>query len=255
MDSQEEPFSILSRWTTWETLWSARFQQLAADAMQAADPGHGIDHVNRVVANAKRLGELEQADPFIVMPSAWLHDCILIAKNSPDRSLASRLAAAKARVLLSDVNYPNEYELAIQHAIESHSFSAAIECQTIEAKVVQDADRLEALGSIGIARCLMTAGSLGQALYNLEEPFPVSRIPDDRKQSIDHFFAKLFKLPATMKTKSGRCEADKRVDIMVAFLEQLSEEIGAQAGSFQQALQNTTQEHAPAASHVLNPSP
>ncbi len=242
MDSQENLVDLASRWNDWETYWSSHFQQLAADAMQAADPGHGIDHVTRVVANAKRVGELEQSDPFIVMPSAWLHDCVLIPKNSPDRSRASRLAADKARWLLSEINYPNEYELAIYHAIESHSFSAAIECQTIEAKVVQDADRLEALGSIGIARCLMTAGSLGQALYDIEEPFPVSRIPDDRKQSIDHFFTKLFKLPATMKTNSGRREADKRVNIMVAFLEQLSEEIGVPVGSFKQALQASMRE-------------
>lgn len=239
MDSQEQMNDIASSWKAWESHWSLIFKQLANEAMQAADPGHGLDHVSRVVSNAERLGQLEQADPFIVMPSAWLHDCVLIPKNSPDRSRASRLAAAKARLLLSDANYPIEYEQAIQHAIESHSFSAAIECQTIEAKVVQDADRLEALGSIGIARCLMTAGSLGQTLYDIEEPFPVSRIPDDRKQSIDHFFAKLFKLPATMKTNSGRCEADKRVNIMVAFLEQLSEEIGAKVGSFRQALQNS----------------
>ena len=214
------------RWSRWKSEWLAVFNNLASEAMKTADPGHGIDHVTRVVGNAESLGLLEKVDPFVVLPSAWLHDCILIAKNSLDRARASRLAAARARELLNEISYPKEYQLAIEHAIESHSFSAAIECRTIEAKVVQDADRLEALGSIGIARCLMTAGSLGQALYHIEEPFPVSRIPDDRKQSIDHFFAKLFKLPATMKTNAGRIEADKRVGVMVAFLEQLSTELG-----------------------------
>ncbi len=213
-------------WADWRQRWSSSFRDQATDAMRGADPGHGIDHVSRVVGNAERLGKLENANPFIVLPSAWLHDCVLVAKNSPDRNKASRLAAARAREVLVTIKYPIVYYDDITHAIESHSFSAAIECKTIEAQVVQDADRLEALGSIGIARCLMTAGSLGQALYDLDEPFPVTRKPDDRKQSIDHFFSKLFTLPATMKTQAGRAEAQVRVSIMVAFLEQLSDELG-----------------------------
>jgi uncharacterized protein len=178
----------------------------------------------------------------VLMPAAWLHDCVLVPKNSPDRCKASRFAAAKAVELLQAISYPSAHVEAIVHAIEAHSFSAAIDCKSIEAEVVQDADRLEALGSIGIARCLMTAGSLGQALYQLDEPFPVTREANDRQQSIDHFFAKLFKLPATMKTKSGRAEAVERVGIMVAFLEQLGQEIGVPRETVRQAIHriNTT---------------
>ena len=204
--------------------------------MRSADPGHGIDHVSRVVRTAERLARLEHAHPMVVMPSAWLHDCVLVAKNSPERSKASQLAAYKAQELLDTIEYPNEFRTDIGHAIESHSFSAAIECQSMEAKVVQDADRLEALGAIGIARCLMTAGSLGQALYDINEPFPMTRIPDDRRQSIDHFFAKLFRLPVTMKTETGRAEALQRVDIMKMFLNQLAKEIGLPPDSLEQSL-------------------
>ncbi len=226
-------------WADWSNQWARAFHGQAALAMQNADPGHGMDHVSRVVSNAQRLGELEDASPHVLMPAAWLHDCVLIPKNSPDRGKASRLAAAKARELLQSMSYPDAHVEAIVHAIEAHSFSAAIDCRTIEAEVVQDADRLEALGSIGIARCLMTAGSLGQAFYHLEEPFPITRMPDDRQQSIDHFFAKLFKLPTTMKTKTGRAEAHERVGIMVAFLEQLSFEIGIPRESVAQAMRAT----------------
>jgi uncharacterized protein len=215
-----------STWADWSGKWARVFQEQAALAMRDADPGHGLDHVSRVVGNARQIGMLEHANPFILLPAAWLHDCVLVPKNSPERSKASRLAAAQTRIILQNVSYPEAYVEAIVHAIEAHSFSAAIDCKTIEAEVVQDADRLEALGAIGIARCLMTAGSLGQPLYHLDEPFPVTRVPDDRQQSIDHFFAKLLKLPATMKTKTGRAEAIERVRIMIAFLEQLSQEIG-----------------------------
>jgi len=204
--------------------------------MQTADPGHGLDHVVRVVENAERLSLIENANPFVVGPAAWLHDCVLVAKNSPERSRASRLAAAKAIELLKSSDYPSSYESEILHAIEAHSFSAALDCRTLEARIVQDADRLEALGSIGIARCLMTAGAIGQALYDLDEPFPITRIADDRKQSVDHFFVKLFKLPATMKTEAGRVEAQKRITIMVQFLDQLANELGIATGALDRAL-------------------
>lgn len=223
MTSNSETESV---WDDWRQRWSRTLRDQAKLAMREADPGHGIDHVTRVVGNAQHIGMLEHANPFVVMPAAWLHDCVLVAKNSPDRSKASRLAAINARAIIETLEYPSEHHDEIVHAIEAHSFSAAIECKSIEAQVVQDADRLEALGSIGIARCLMTAGSLRQSLYDLDEPFPVTRKPDDRQQSIDHFFAKLFKLPATMKTRAGGAEAHNRVTIMVAFLEQLSAELG-----------------------------
>ena len=228
-------------WNNWHQQWRVLFCEQATNAMRTADPGHGIDHVSRVVGNAERLGILEHANPFIVLPAAWLHDCVLIPKDSPERSKASRLAAIKARELLGILEYPRNFHDGIVHAIESHSFSAAIECKTIEAQVVQDADRLEALGSIGIARCLMTAGSLGQALYNVNEPFPVERDADDRNNSIDHFFAKLFRLPATMKTTAGRSEAQQRIDVMLEFLKQLANDIGEPIGNLEAAMRRISQ--------------
>jgi uncharacterized protein len=90
---------------------------------------------------------------------------------------------------------------------------------------LQDADRLEALGAIGLARCLMTGGAMGQRLYHPDEPFPVNREPRDDQQSVDHFFAKLLRLPSTMKTEAGRKIARDRADFLVRFLEQLADEI------------------------------
>ena len=165
-------------------------------------------------------------NPSVVLPAAWLHDCVAVPKNSPLRSHASRLAAERANELLSEAGYPLEFLPAIHHCIEAHSFSAKIDCLTGEAKVVQDADRLEALGAIGIARCLMTGGSLGQRLYDPDEPLPINRPARDDLQSVDHFFAKLFRLPATMQTEAGRREALQRTQMMQLFLEQLCREIG-----------------------------
>jgi len=111
------------------------------------------------------------------------------------------------------------------HAVEGHSFSANIEVKTIEAKIVQDADRLDGLGAIGIARCFATAGLLKRAFYSSEDPFCDARAPDDSQFTVDHFFKKLFKTAETMKTSSGIEEGHKRVAMMKGYLSSLRSEV------------------------------
>ena len=205
--------------------WEAKLRGLIA-VDEVADAAHDLLHIDRVVANAKRLAAAEKAQLEIVVPAAYLHDCVAVSKDSPQRNQASQLAAQRALGLLADLGYPLGYTVDIGHAIEAHSFSAQIEARTIEAKVVQDADRLEALGAVGIARCLQTGGALQRPLYDSTEPFPRRRTADDFTNSIDHFFVKLLKLPATMKTTSGRLEAEERRDFMLVYLRQLAREIG-----------------------------
>jgi uncharacterized protein len=211
----------------WQSEWGQVIERLAREAMIAADAAHGIEHVQRVVGNAIQLSYGTLANPCVVLPAAWLHDSVSVPKNSPDRSRASTLAASHARELLWRVAYPECWIEPIAHCIAAHSFSAGIACQTLEAELVQDADRLEALGAIGIARCLMTGGSMGQRLYHPNDPFPLERPPSDCEQSIDHFFAKLLGLHRTMRTEPGRVEAVRRTRFLVQFLEQLASEIGA----------------------------
>ena len=205
--------------------WEAKLCALIVDD-ETRDAAHDLLHIERVVANARRLAEEEGARLEVVVPAAYLHDCVVVRKDSPQRSQASRLAAHRAGVLLAEAGYPAGFVPAIRHAIEAHSFSAQIEARTLEAKVVQDADRLEALGAVGIARCLQTGGTLQRPLYDAAEPFPQQRIPDDFENSIDHFFVKLLKLPATMQTASGKREAVSRKDFMLLYLQQLGREIG-----------------------------
>jgi uncharacterized protein len=208
------------------TEWEARFAAFLHEQENVSDKAHDEGHVRRVVANAKKLAETEGADLAVVLPAAWLHDCVTIAKNSPQRSSASRLAAERAGEFLRSVGYPAEHIAAIEHAIEAHSFSARVAPHTIEAKVVQDADRLEALGAVGIARTLITGGANRTPFYDFAEPFPVTRVPDDRTSIIDHFFTKLLKLADTMQTASGRAAAQQRAEFLKQFLTQLGTEIG-----------------------------
>ena len=210
----------------WDKRWLPRVREFLDIQMHGVDAGHGIEHVQRVVSNAILLAEGSDAHVDVILPAAWLHDCVSVPKNSPMRSQASRLAAAKASEFLTAIGYENRWIAEITHCIEAHSFSAGIPCNTIEAEIVQDADRLEALGAIGLARCLMTGGSMGQRLYEPTEPFPVNRPPRDTEQSVDHFFAKLLGLHETMKTAAGRSEAVRRTEFLKVFLRELAREIG-----------------------------
>jgi uncharacterized protein len=206
--------------------WETRFAAFLVEQENASDAAHDEGHVRRVVANARKLAEAEGADLAVVLPAAWLHDCVVIAKNSLERGSASRLAAERAGELLRAAGYPAQHIPAIQHAIEAHSFSAGVAPQTLEAKVVQDADRLEALGAVGIARTLITGGANGTPLYDLAEPFPVTRVADDGTSIVDHFFTKLLRLADTMQTASGRAEAQQRAQFLKQFLSQMGSEIG-----------------------------
>ena len=190
------------------------------------DPAHDISHVQRVVQNTLRLTEAENGNLTVTLPAAWLHDCISVAKDSPLRKQASKLAADEAVRFLETLEYPTALLPAVHHAIEAHSFSANIETESLEARIVQDADRLEAVGAIGITRCFLTGGTLGTPLYDPEDPFADNREPNDRQFTLDHFYCKLLGLVDTMKTEAGRHEAIKRTEYMQAFLDQLGDEIG-----------------------------
>jgi uncharacterized protein len=126
---------------------------------------------------------------------------------------------------LCSIEFPADLVEEITHAIEAHSFSAGIAPRTPEARVVQDADRLDSLGAIGIARCLLVGGRLDLPLCAADDPFCDERLPDDGRYTIDHFYAKLLKLPATMQTEAGRAEAERRAALMRRYLDDLRAEI------------------------------
>jgi uncharacterized protein len=190
------------------------------------DPAHDLAHFRRVVATAKRLAAEEQARLEVVIPAAWFHDFVNVPKNDPRRSQASRLSAVAACEYLREIEYPERYIPEIHHAIEAHSFSARIDPTTPEASVVQDADRLDGLGAIGIARCFSVAGLLKRKIYNLDDPFGLSRELDDLDYTVDHFYVKLFKTAETLRSTAGRAEGMRRALHMREFLQELAREIG-----------------------------
>ncbi|MGL4860457.1 MAG: metal-dependent phosphohydrolase, partial [Enterobacteriaceae bacterium] len=113
----------------------------------------------------------------------------------------------------------------VADAIHSHSFSANIAPETLEAKILQDADRLEALGAIGLARVFYTAGRLHHKLFDDSDPFALNRPLNDKAYAVDHFYTKLFKLPDTFHTDQGKRMAKERVAILSDYIENLKKEL------------------------------
>ncbi|RMA78805.1 HD domain-containing protein [Umboniibacter marinipuniceus] len=197
-------------------------------SIESADPAHDFAHIERVVSMAKNLATAECADLNIVVPAAWFHDSVAVAKNSPDRPIASKLAAEKAREALKRLNYSKTLIPAIEHAIIAHSFSANIPPRSLEAKIVQDADRMDALGAVGVARCMLVGGAIGRTLYEPSDPLCEHRSPEDLKYTVDHFFTKLLHIGKTMNTESAKREALRRTNYMRDFLIQLKRDIHAE---------------------------
>jgi len=210
----------------------AEWREIFHDHMQsmdhAFDSAHKIDHVTRVTNTALQLAEMEGAKLEIVLPAVMLHDSLPIDKFASSTKNSIYISTENSLNLLKSWGYPQELFLSIEHAILAHSFSANITPQTLEAKVVQDADRLDALGAIGIARTLAVGFKQGNPLYNKDEPFPINRDANDRDNILDHFYVKLLRLPALLHTKAAKMEADARIKTMEIFLRDLAREIGAE---------------------------
>ena len=214
----------------WEKGFEAKVREAAAEETTQTgriDPAHDHAHFLRVVTTAKRLALEEGAKLEVVIPAAWLHDLVNVPKDDPRRSVASKLSGIQAVDYLRGAGYPEVYLEDIRHAIEAHSYSARIEAKTPEAAVVQDADRLDGLGAIGIARVFTVGGLLGRRIYEPGDPFGNSeRTLDDLENTLDHFFVKLFKTAETLRTRAGMEEGKRRVEAMRGYLKELGRELG-----------------------------
>ncbi|HJJ22273.1 MAG TPA: HD domain-containing protein [Nitrosopumilus sp.] len=189
------------------------------------DSAHDFEHTMRVYKNARKICKKEKANEKLVLSAALLHDIVLYPKSDKRSKTSSIESAKKSKKILEKFAFSKDEITIISDAIRDHSFSQNKIPKTIEGKILQDADRLDALGAIGIARVFATGGSLKRPFYNIDDPFCKRRIPDDKTWAIDHFFRKLLTLESLMNTKSGKTEAKKRTRILEEFLNQLKQEI------------------------------
>ena len=189
------------------------------------DSAHDFEHVMRVYKNAQKICKTEKANKTLVLIVVLLHDIASYPKSDKRSKTSSIKSADKSKEILEKYNLSKEDIKIISDAINDHSFSQNKIPVTIEGKILQDADRLDALGAIGIARVFATGGSLNRPFYNTDDPFCKKRIPNDQIWTVDHFFQKLLRLESLMNTKSGKVEAKKRTKILKEFLYQLKQEV------------------------------
>lgn len=189
------------------------------------DPSHDLAHIRRVLSHAKAIHEKEGGDWRIIEAAIWFHDLVNLPKDHPERDKASRMSAEQARPILSEMGYDAATLDAIGHAIEAHSFSANITPLTLEARILQDADRLDSLGAIGIARTFSVSGALGRSLFHPTDPKATDRDQDDRQYGLDHFPLKLFKIADSLHTAEAKKMAEKRISFMKDFYDQIADEI------------------------------
>jgi len=189
------------------------------------DSAHDFDHIMRVFKNAQKICKKENAHEKLVLSAVLLHDIVSYPKSDKRSKLSSIKSAEKSKKILKKFNFTKEEIQTISYAIRDHSFSRNKIPVTIEGKILQDADRLDAIGAIGIARVFAVSGSEKRPFYNVKDPFCKNRVPNDEIWALDHFYRKLFKLESLMNTKSGKIEAKKRTKVLKDFLNELKKEI------------------------------
>ena len=189
------------------------------------DPAHDFEHIMRVYKNAQKIAKKEKANTKLVLVAALLHDVISFPKSDHRSKASSTKSAIEAQKILKKYDYSNDEIKLVSDAIHDHSFSKGVVPRTIEGKVLQDADRLDALGAIGIARTFAVGGSEKRPFYSKHDAFCHIRKPDDQNWTLDHFYKKLLLLEKKMNTKSAKIEARRRTKIMKKFLNDLKKEL------------------------------
>jgi uncharacterized protein len=198
-----------------------KLKKFAEQKMKKNDPAHDFEHIMRVYHNAEKICKNEYGNKKLILSAVLLHDVVKI-RNKKNSALQSAKISEK---ILRNNSFSNDEIIIICDAIKDHSFSKGKTPSTIEGKILQDADRLDAMGAIGLARVFSFSGSNNRSFYHPLDPFSKNRILNDKKWALDHFFEKLLLLESKMNTKTGKLLAKKRTKILKNFLKEIKNEI------------------------------
>jgi uncharacterized protein len=198
----------------------------AKKILSGRDPAHDFYHIMRVYKNAEMIGPPEGSNMDILLPAVLLHDLVIYPKGSSKSSRSSDESADLAEDILHRHGYSQYQITRICYCIRVHSYTKRVVPASLEARILQDADRLDALGAIGIARTFSVGGSENRTLYNPNDPFcRLNRNLDDKQWTLDHFQTKLLKLEGSMHTKTAKKIARERTRFMILFMRQMQKEI------------------------------
>jgi len=184
---------------------------------------HDKSHVERVYNLAVQIGKEENADLDVVKAAALLHD---IARAMEDEGRIEDHAtegAKMARKVLEESNFPKEKIEKVMHCIEVHRFKKGMEAKSLEAKILQDADRLDIIGAIGLARVFTRGGWSNIPIHDPSTP-PKQKYDGKSLSSVNHIYEKILKVKDTIHTNAAKEIAEERHRFVEKFLEKLFKE-------------------------------
>ena len=203
----------------------------AREYYRGAESGHDFDHVLRVLALAERLARVEGAEVEIVRAAALLHDIARADEDAANSGDHAQMAAERARALLLARGVVPERAEAVAHAIAAHRFRGSIAPQTLEAKILFDADKLDSIGAIGIARAYAISGVLNQRLWSeiASDAVATREQHNSHHTAVAEFVVKLSKVRKRVHTATARQIADERHAFMAEFFDRLTREVKGEA--------------------------
>lgn len=196
------------------------------------DGAHDPGHLARVFEHARAItrgerGRGAEVDWEVLAAAVLFHDVVNLPKDSDERESASRRSARCAAEYFDGRGvFDSRRTQCLMGAVERHSYSRGLRPETLEGEILRDADRLEALGAVGIARCFSVSGAMEGAIAHPTDPFAEERELDDTAYAIDHFFEKLLELRGSFLTETGRELAERRHTFLEEFLDQFAREVG-----------------------------
>ncbi|EQC46260.1 HD domain-containing protein [Bacteriovorax sp. Seq25_V] len=189
------------------------------------DPAHDWLHIQRLLKQGIDFGTHLGASLSILLPAILIHDIINIPKGSRLRSKASLLSANKTKELLGKTDYTDKEIESIAQVVLEHSYSANLPATSLESEILQDIDKLDAMGAIGVMRWAATSAKMKSKFYDEDNPWAEGRELNDFQFALDHFETKLLKLEGRLNTEIAKKEGQKRLQFFYEFLSQLKAEI------------------------------
>ena len=204
----------------------AGLRRISAEHCTEAGGSHGPDHTERVFQNAMAIGRKMGAKLDILAPAALLHD---IGRSAEHRSKGeichAAMGAEMAENILQELGYSEEDRAAICHCIRAHRFRGGERPESLEAKIIFDADKLDSIGAIGIGRAFLFAGQIGAQLHNPDANHDLTAPYSAEDTAYREFQVKMCKICSIMLTPMGRKIAKRRHDFMEIFFAELNLEI------------------------------
>ncbi len=194
--------------------------------------GHNISHLERTMNNALFLQKYEGGDELVIGVSAFLHDVHRILQNEKGKYCTPKESLPIIEELLNKVQFPEDKIKKVLHSIEFHEIynwhNPKNQVNDIETLILQDADNLDAIGAIGVARTFSYGGAHGVVMYEPEVPLNTAddyaEENGDDESTIHHFYHKLFKLGENMNTKTAKILADEKTEFMKKYVDEFLKE-------------------------------